>query len=188
VSGVRIDSGDLAQLSQKVRSLLPEITIFASGDIDEWEIERFKNVGASIDGYGLGTKLVTGAPVNGVYKLVEIDGIPTMKQSSKKATYPGRKQVFRRQESDRIVSDRIGLAEEDCDRNEQPLLELMMEKGKLVKEPETLETIRKRTQASVKSLPSETRRLDNPIPIQINISDRLEDLRSSWLANSVSQK
>jgi nicotinate phosphoribosyltransferase len=184
VSGVRIDSGDLAQLSQKVRSLLPEITIFASGDIDEWEIARMRNAGASIDGYGLGTKLVTGAPVNGVYKLVEIDGIPTMKQSSRKATYPGRKQIFRRLENDRTLSDRIGLAEEISDRNEQPLLELVMQKGKPLKEPETLETIQKRTLASVKSLPSETRRLDNPIPIQVNISDRLEALRSSWIAKS----
>ncbi|NEQ15698.1 MAG: nicotinate phosphoribosyltransferase, partial [Moorea sp. SIO3E2] len=84
VTGVRLDSGDLVTLSQKVRSHLPNVSIFASGDLDEYEIARLKQAGACIDGYGLGTRLVTGNPVNGVYKLVEIDGIPTMKQSSSK--------------------------------------------------------------------------------------------------------
>ncbi|AFY76562.1 putative nicotinate phosphoribosyltransferase [Pleurocapsa sp. PCC 7327] len=183
VTGVRLDSGDLAELSKKVRSLLPDITIFASGDLDEWEIVRLKEAGACIDGYGLGTKLVTGSPVNGVYKIVEIDGIPTMKQSSKKATYPGRKQIFRRQENSKILSDRLGLAQETANSDEQPLLELVMQQGKPVNPPETIETIQKRTQASVASLPPETRRLNNPIPVPVNISNALESLRLSWIAN-----
>ena len=81
---MRLDSGDLVTLSKQVRSLLPDVSIFASGDLDEWEIARLKAAGAEIDGYGLGTRLVTGSPVNGVYKLVEIDGIPVMKKSSGK--------------------------------------------------------------------------------------------------------
>ena len=96
IKGVRVDSGDLGSLSQKVRSLLPKVNIFASGDIDEWELQRLRSENALFDGYGVGTRLVTGQPVNGVYKLVEIDNIPTMKQSSNKLTYPGRKQIFRR--------------------------------------------------------------------------------------------
>jgi len=52
--------------------------------LDEWKIAKLKAAGAPIDGYGLGTGLVTGSPVNGIYKLVEIDGIPVMKQSSGK--------------------------------------------------------------------------------------------------------
>lgn len=83
LSGVRLDSGDLVSLSKQVRSLLPNISIFASGDLDEWEISRLKQEGAEIDSYGLGTKLVTGQPVNGVYKLVDIDGIPVMKESNR---------------------------------------------------------------------------------------------------------
>jgi nicotinate phosphoribosyltransferase len=79
VKGVRIDSGDIAAVSKEVRSLLPDAAIFASGDIDEAEILRLKALGAPIDGYGIGTKLVTGAPVNGVYKLVEIDNILFLK-------------------------------------------------------------------------------------------------------------
>jgi nicotinate phosphoribosyltransferase len=69
--------------------------IFASGDLDEHKITQLQAAGACIDGYGLGTQLVTGAPVNGVYKLVEIDGIPVMKEATGKVSYPGRKQIFR---------------------------------------------------------------------------------------------
>ncbi len=110
LTGVRLDSGDLVSLSKEVRSLLPHVTIFASGDLDEWEIARLKAEGAEIDGYGLGTKLVTGTPVNGVYKLVDIDGIPVMKESRDKATYPGRKQIFRSFAGGTIKVDRLGLA------------------------------------------------------------------------------
>jgi nicotinate phosphoribosyltransferase len=184
VTGVRIDSGDLAELSKKVRSLLADITIFASGDLDEREIVRLKDAGACIDGYGLGTKLVTGSPVNGVYKLVEIDGIPTMKQSSQKATYPGRKQIFRCQEDSQILSDRLGLAEETASRNERPLLERVMEGGKSIKAPDTIESIKKRTQKSVLSLPDQTRQLNNSMPIPVNISDALESLRKAVIRNS----
>ncbi|MDP8932968.1 MAG: nicotinate phosphoribosyltransferase, partial [Cyanobacteriota bacterium] len=68
LEGVRLDSGDLAVLSREVRSILPGVPIFASGDLDDREIAKLKNSGACIDGYGLGTKLVSGSPVNGVYK------------------------------------------------------------------------------------------------------------------------
>jgi nicotinate phosphoribosyltransferase len=177
VAGVRLDSGDIATLSQKVRSLLPDTKIFASGDIDEWEIVRLKEAGAVIDGYGIGTKLVTGSPVNGVYKLVEIDNIPTMKQSSSKQTYPGRKQVFRRWDEENIISgDRLGVMWENQTNEEKPLLELVMKEGKRMREGESLNVICDRTTTSVTSLPPETRQLENPIPISVQISDSLETL------------
>ncbi|MDJ0713838.1 MAG: nicotinate phosphoribosyltransferase [Prochloraceae cyanobacterium] len=179
ITGVRIDSGDLAELSRQVRSLLPDITIFASGDLDEWEITRLKQAGAAIDGYGIGTKLVTGSPVNGVYKLVEIDGIPTIKESSGKKTYPDRKQIFRRKTNSKILSDRLGLATEIPSNDEQPLLQLVMKEGKQVLDPESLENIQKRTAATVAILPKETRRLDKPTSIKVEISKPLEKLRQS---------
>ena len=113
LSGVRLDSGNLVKLSQEVRSLLPDVTIFASGDIDEWEIARLQKENACIDGYGIGTKLVTGVPVNGVYKLVEIDGIPVMKNSTGKVSYPGRKQIYRYLENGQLKQDYLGLMAED---------------------------------------------------------------------------
>jgi nicotinate phosphoribosyltransferase len=181
VTGVRLDSGDLVTLSQKVRSLLPEINIFASGDLDEWEIQRLQQAGASIDGYGLGTRLVTGSPVNGVYKLVEIDGIPTMKQSNSKATYPGAKQIFRCYQGDQINLDRLGLMKETPHDHEQPLLKLVMQQGKIVSPTETLDVIRKRTQSSVASLTSEIRQIDQPQELKVKISATLEALRLSLI-------
>lgn len=175
LTGVRLDSGDLVSLSKEVRSLLPDVTIFASGDLDEWEIARLKAEGAQIDGYGLGTRLVTGTPVNGVYKLVEIDDIPVMKESRDKATYPGRKQIFRSFAGGTIKVDRLGLATE-TPLGEEPLLQLVMKQGKHLQPPESLATIRHRTAASVASLPQETRRLNHPISVNVEISAALQEL------------
>ncbi|PSB14352.1 nicotinate phosphoribosyltransferase, partial [filamentous cyanobacterium CCP2] len=130
VNAIRLDSGDLVTLSQQVRQLLPHTLIFASGDLDEYEILRLQSAGAEIDGYGLGTKLVTGAPVNGVYKLVEIDGIPVMKASSGKVTYPGRKQVFRRYQNGVLEADRLALSTEPPQPHETPLLQPVFKQGK----------------------------------------------------------
>ncbi|WP_017741587.1 nicotinate phosphoribosyltransferase [Scytonema hofmannii] len=179
LSGVRLDSGDLVSLSKQVRLLLPGVSIFASGDLDEWEIAKLKAAGAEIDGYGLGTRLVTGSSVNGVYKLVEIDGIPVMKQSTGKGTYPGRKQIFRTLEGGKVKTDKLGLAAENSFENsleEQPLLELFIKEGQRVRSPETIAQIRQRTTASVASLPDEVRQLNNPVSVQVDISTALEEL------------
>ncbi|UKO99260.1 nicotinate phosphoribosyltransferase [Nostoc sp. UHCC 0870] len=176
LTGVRLDSGDLVTLSQQVRSLLPGVTIFASGDLDEWEIARLKAAGAEIDGYGLGTKLVTGSPVNGVYKLVEIDGIPVMKKSSGKVTYPGRKQIFRSFAGSQVKADRLGLMTDTPLDTEKPLLELVVKEGQRLQPPETLAAIRQRTTASVASLPEKTRQLEHPIALTVEISPTLSEL------------
>ncbi len=176
VAGVRLDSGDLVALSQKVRSLLPNATIFASGDLDEYEITKLKSAGACIDGYGVGTRLVTGTPVNGVYKLVEIDGIATMKQASNKSTYPGRKQIYRQVVGGKVIKDRLALASESPLENEQPLLKLVMKQGQRVHSPEFLDEIQKRTANSVAGLATSTRQLNNPTPLPVEISDALQQL------------
>jgi nicotinate phosphoribosyltransferase len=178
LEGVRLDSGDLAVLSREVRSILPGVPIFASGDLDDREIAKLKNSGACIDGYGLGTKLVSGSPVNGVYKLVEIDGIPVMKEASGKVTYPGRKQIFRHIENGEIIGDCLGLSGEtikNCD-SYIPLMNLVVKEGKRVQNQESLDGIAKRTAASVASLRPETRQLDNPISPPVEISTDLQSL------------
>lgn len=171
LAGVRIDSGDLLTLSQQVRQQLPGVPIFASGDLDEHRITELKAAGACIDGYGLGTQLVTGVPVNGVYKLVEIDGIPVMKESEGKVTYPGRKQIFRHYEAGRLVSDRLGLITEPIAAT--PLLQLVMKQGVRVYPLESLETITERTMQSVASLLPEVRQVRQPATMTVQPSSEL---------------
>ena len=178
LEGVRLDSGDLVKLSREVRSILPGVPIFASGDLDEHEIARLKSAGACIDGYGLGTKLVSGSPVNGVYKLVEIDGIPVMKEASGKLTYPGRKQIFRTLQDGQIIGDCLGLSGVNMHNWDShiPLIQLVVKDGKRLHNQESLEDIAKRTAASVASLPPETRQLNNPISPPMEISTDLQTL------------
>jgi nicotinate phosphoribosyltransferase len=167
VKGVRIDSGDIATVSKEVKALLPDAAIFASGDIDEAEILRLKGLGAPIDGYGIGTKLVTGAPVNGVYKLVEIDNIPVSKKSIAKQTISGRKQIWRRFENGRITGDRLTHISEFPLSNEKPLLECIMHNGELLKSLDDLDAIAQRTRKSVQSLPLAVRNIASPETISV---------------------
>ncbi len=184
LAGIRLDSGDLTALSQQVRQLLPNVPIFASSDLDEYKIAQLQAAGACIDGYGLGTQLVTGAPVNGVYKLVEIDDIPVMKEATGKVSYPGRKQIFRSYEQGQAVGDRLGLMVEqrsaepspDALTGEQPLMQLVMQQGQRLHPTETLETIAQRTARSVASLPTTVRQIDEPVSFPVEPSTALLDL------------
>ncbi|MFM7423748.1 MAG: nicotinate phosphoribosyltransferase [Elainella sp.] len=176
LKAVRLDSGDLVSQSQQIRQLLPEVAIVASGDLDEFEIARLQAEGATIDAYGLGTKLVTGAPVNGVYKLVEIDQIPVMKEASQKVTYPGRKQVFRRYSQGQFEADRLGLINEPPAPNEQPLLQLVVKQGERLHPDDSLSTIAARTRAQITSLPPPIRQITSPPSTQPQISPALQTL------------
>jgi nicotinate phosphoribosyltransferase len=171
LSGIRLDSGDLVSLSKQIAEILPNIDIFASGDLDEWEIARLRAENAPINGYGLGTKLVTGSPVNGVYKLVEIDNIPTMKRSTDKMTYPGKKQIFRDFEDGKLIGDTLGLATEG-----QGLLQLVMSKGNRLQPDDSLAIIRQRTDASVASLTADLRDINYDRFAPVNISTSLAEL------------
>jgi nicotinate phosphoribosyltransferase len=161
VAGIRIDSGDVLALAHESRRYLPQARVFVSGDIDEAEIARLKSANAPIDGYGVGTKLVTGTPVNGVYKLVELDGQPVVKHAAGKSTYAGKKQVFRHIDATGMITgDRLGLMTEPPLEGEQPLLELVMTNGKRQKDDDSLEVIAQRVRQSVQALPSQYRNLD----------------------------
>lgn len=175
LTGVRIDSGDLVELSKEIRELLPGVAIVASGDLDEFRIEDLKASGACLDGYGIGTQLVTGNPVNGVYKLVEIDGIPVMKEALNKKSYPGRKQVFRSL-GETGWTDRIGLITDKAEPNETPLLQKMMENGQRLYPEESLETIANRTRSSVLALPPAMRKIRGATIVLPEISPSLDQL------------
>jgi len=176
VRAVRIDSGDLASLSGKVRDILDannarEVRIFASGSLNEYEIERIIRAGAPIDGFGVGTELdiSTDAPyLDCAYKLQEYAGEARRKRSSGKATWPGRKQVFRTSGADaRYAGDAIGLETEGLPGDR--LLVPVMRGGTRLQEPEPLETIRERTRASLAALPealcSLQRQADYPVEV-----------------------
>ncbi|GFZ26346.1 nicotinate phosphoribosyltransferase [Lactobacillus corticis] len=108
--GVRIDSGDMAYISKRVRKQLdeagfPNAKIYASNDLDENTITSLKMQGAKIDVWGIGTKYITAydqPALGAVYKLVAIEGSDgkmrdTLKISSNviKVSTPGKKQVWR---------------------------------------------------------------------------------------------
>jgi nicotinate phosphoribosyltransferase len=128
--GVRLDSGDLSYLSQKVRKRLDaagleDAYITVSNDLNEEIIHQLVTDGAPIDMWGVGTHLVTGgntAAFSGVYKLAakETDGlmVPTLKVSNniEKTTNPGSKQVYRFfDDEDMALGDLITLEEENFD-------------------------------------------------------------------------
>jgi nicotinate phosphoribosyltransferase len=171
LSGVRLDSGDLITLSQQVKSILPNVEIFASGDLDEWEIAKLRSANAPISGYGLGTKLVTGSPVNGVYKLVEIDDRPTMKKSPGKMTYPGKKQIFRHIADGQFTGDTLGLASEG-----NGLLQLVMSGGNRQQPDDPLSVIRQHTDRNVASLPREIRDINYAGTPPVTLSPALAEL------------
>ena len=165
----------MVTLSKQVREILPNVSIFASGDIDEWEIARLQENNAQIDGYGIGTRLVTGNPVNGVYKLVEIDGIPVMKQSSGKISYPGKKEIFRDVVEGELKTDTLGLVGENYPEK-QPLLKLFMKNGKRLYSPYTIKQIKQQTAASVASLPTQTKNINSSTLLSVEISSSLQKL------------
>jgi nicotinate phosphoribosyltransferase len=151
VQAVRLDSGDLLDLSRKSRRILDErglhaVAIFASGNLDEHKIDALLRAGAPIDGFGVGSAMVTSndlPALDAVYKLVEYQGKPRLKCSTEKATLPGSKQVFRALDSvGRFLGDMLGLSEESVHSVAQsfrpapvrvePLLATQMREGRRV--------------------------------------------------------
>lgn len=145
--GIRLDSGDLDDLSRRARGMLDgaglgEVEILASGDLDAQRIAALEGAGAPIDGYGVGTSLMTAQAdpaFSGVYKLAETAGTPVLKISStpEKTTNPGRKQVWRGQRG-----DVIGLADED--QPGRPLLERVMAGGHRTRPAPDLASLQRR--------------------------------------------
>jgi nicotinate phosphoribosyltransferase len=159
VQSVRLDSGDLEILARQVRQLLNDaglshIKIFASATLDEYAIQSMLSAGAPIDGFGVGVKMGTSEDVpflDTVYKLAEYEGRPRMKLSTDKSTLPGRKQVYRQMANGLAVRDVIGLWEEKHDG--VPLLVKVMEGGRRLAKPDSIQECRARRQAALNNLP-----------------------------------
>jgi len=185
--GVRLDSGDLVVLSRKVRAILDagglrEVTIFASGGLDEDALAEFARAQAPIDGLGVGTSLTTSsdAPtLDCVYKLQEYAGLPRRKRAVNKATWPGRKQVWRRYGPDgRMVGDL--LAREGDNKPGEPLLELVMQAGKRVGAAPSLDQIRLHAKRELGRLPEALRALAPGTDYPVEVDGGLRDLAAAF--------
>ncbi|MFB6203471.1 MAG: nicotinate phosphoribosyltransferase [Candidatus Nanohaloarchaea archaeon] len=177
IRGVRIDSGDLPELSQKVSGTAPG-EVFVSSGLDEYRIGDFLDRGGEASGFGVGTKLVTSADapkIEGVYKLVKSGGEPVMKLSSGKQTLPGEKSVRRVRTDSGAVKDLVGLKGE-LEEGEE-LLKKFIEDGERVRDLESLEDVRERAERGRKDLPEEVRDVENPASYTVEVSDRLYELR-----------
>ena len=194
LGGVRLDSGDLLDLSRRVRNVLvdaglPGVTIFASGGLDEHEIARLLAHGAPIDGFGVGSRLGVSADapyLDTAYKLVAFDGRPVLKLSPGKATLPGAKQVWRRLDEGWFAGDIVALREEDAPAGAQPLLEPMMASGVRVAPDQPLDAARARAAEQRRALAPE-HRLPDVKPYAVEPSAGLAALRET-LADSLRRR
>jgi len=180
IGAVRLDSGDLAALSKSVRRILDQgglndVRIFASGGLDEDSVAAMLHAGAPIDGFGMGTSLTTSSDVPAldcVYKLQEYAGLARRKQSTGKATWPGRKQVWRRYDADgRMRGDILSL--EDEAQEGEPLLQMVMQGGKRMAASPALADIRTRAAGELARLPAPLRRLEGAAPYPVEIGAAL---------------
>lgn len=181
IPAIRIDSGDLDDLTRRARAILDAhnrsgVKIMVSGDLDEHRIAALIEAGAPVDGFGVGTELITSrdAPALGmVYKLVELDGEGKYKLSPSKKTYPMAKQVFRRCDANgRFAGDHVTRSDENAEG--EPLLVPIVRGGKLVEPLPALEAIRARCREQLAALPDRLRSLDARPDYPITYSDRLE--------------
>jgi nicotinate phosphoribosyltransferase len=183
VKGVRIDSGDLADHARKVRTILDEggltdAIVFASGSVDEHLVARCERTGAPIDGYGIGTRLDTSsdAPyLDCAYKLEEYAGEPKRKRSEGKATWPGRKQVFRTLGTDGAI-DYDTLCAHDDPQPGTPLIKPVMRAGRRLSPSPPLAETRARAKAALATLPGPSRRLAEPQPVPVRVAESLKQL------------
>ena len=200
LAGIRLDSGDPVELSKIARKMLDEagltdVKIIASDKLDEFVIEDMLSKGAPVDGFGVGTKLITGAnydsltkeggvsALDGIFKLAETSDengkmIPATKFTSSigKATLPGKKQVWRRIEDNMFVEDIITLWDEKIE-GAKPLLIPIMIKGEIVYDFPNLKEIRKYCMEQLSALPKKYKRIRGSEAYPVKISEKLKNLR-----------
>jgi nicotinate phosphoribosyltransferase len=179
---VRIDSGDLVDHARRVRAILDaggltKVRIFASGNLDEIELKRLLAAEVPIDGFGIGTRLDVSADapyLDCVYKLEEYAGQPRRKRSEGKATWPGRKQVFREFADGQMIRDTVTVEGDTLPG--VPLLQLVMQKGRRVAPSPPLSLLREQASRSLSQLPVAVRSLDTPAAYPVTIAPALHEL------------
>jgi nicotinate phosphoribosyltransferase len=210
LTGIRLDSGDLAYLARTSRKMLDDagldyVKIAVSNQLDEHLIKSLFDQEAPIDIFGVGTRLVTGNPdaaLDGVYKLAFFDGKPRIKLSEtiQKVTLPHKKQVYRIFDQDGNFSgaDVITLVDETEvstmhhpfdplkflsleGRTKEPMLKKVMEDGKRISEKRSLEEISTYAKERLQKLAPEYKRFFNPHIYKVGISEALRNERDKIL-------
>jgi len=199
LNAVRLDSGDLAALSKKVRRILDKhglkyVKIFASGDLDEYKIQQLMKQDAKIDAFGVGTRMSTSEDrpyIDAVYKLSgKIENgtfIPAMKLSKDKITLPGKKQIFRQKDRNgKYAKDVIGLEEEKLEG--QPLLVKVMEKDNITYNLPALKEIRDATLRNLSEIPDTYRKLVRVSSYPVELSHQLMKIKKRLTSQIKSQE
>lgn len=210
LQGIRLDSGDLADLAKKARLMLNaaglhDVKIIVSNQLDEMIITRLLEQGAPIDGFGVGTSLATGRPdafLDGVYKLAEFNQNPCIKlsENKNKISLPYKKQVYRILEEEQpfFCADLIALAEEKelgvlldpfkpsppfvlKNHKIEPLLHPVMMNGKRLFAPKTSREISSYSQTRLNQLPEGYKRLIHPQSYRVGMSEGLKSKRDTLI-------
>jgi len=201
LGGVRLDSGDLAKTSQKIREILDKqglayAKIFASGDLDEYKIQELLDKGVQIDAFGVGTKMGTSADrpyLDVIYKLCETmtsngSFSPIMKLSSDKNTLPGRKQVYRFMDVDGSFEKDVIVLDDEKMKGE-PLLKRVMKNGKITYQFPSLDTIRSNAAENLNKLPERYKALIDapfyPIELSANLQKLIKKVKQQLTANEI---
>ena len=175
---MRLDSGDLLDLSRRVRAALDQaglanVQIFASSSLDEYEIDKLISSSAPIDGFGVGTAMGVSADapyLDIVYKLTSYAGEGRVKLATDKPVLPGRKQIFRMSDGECDTGDTIARADEDLPG--RPLLQQAMRDGnRLIPPTHDLDQTRRYAAEQIARLPQPVRGLpeaDPPFPVEIS--------------------
>ena len=218
LAGIRIDSGDLAFTSRKAREMLDQagldfVKIVVSNELDEFIIAEILAQGGKIDGWGVGTNLVTGAghggcALGGVYKMVEHNGQPKIKLSSnpEKMTNPGAKTVVRFYDDEGLMEgDALASVKEDLNHGEVlivdpnnplrrkklnssrrvELLRDIVQQGGLVSGFPPIEEIRVLRADQLAHLHESYRRLHNPHEYKVGLTQTLWRLKEQMLTREM---
>jgi nicotinate phosphoribosyltransferase len=177
-----LDSGDLASLSAQARALLDgagleHVRIFASGGLDEVDIDALVRGGAPVDAFGVGTRMGVSADapfLDTAYKLAEYAGRPVLKLSPGKVSVPGPKQVYRLPDGDLVT-----LRDEPAPGGEALLAPVMVAGVRTADAPtppDAVSAARARFERDLPGIAPEAARILDPIPLQPRTSERLEAL------------
>jgi len=149
LQGIRIDSKDFSYLIKDIRWEFARrgynnIQIFLSGGLDEYEVEKYRDL---VDAFGIGTRVANAPVIDFALKIVEVDGNPIAKVGN----MPGAKQVQRGEN----FNDTIRLYTSELLPGKKPLLRPLISQGKIIRDFEEIDNIRKRILNNINSLPEE---------------------------------